>query len=554
MSPRTELTALSRFSTAPAATPPPFAFATFAPSRDPSLADDLSALEATATEAAEKQIIAPTPDARAAFEASPEHIAATRKILHLLGYLAQNTADPTLTPELREAIKLFQTEAGLTIDGWVGPETWRVVENLYNFETDADIPRWTASPAHEKLLHRATQRRLNALGLEPTLPHTALVDLTPALTRFQTLAEELRLFPSSPTARPNEPALDLRPSDLRLLTLQCLFDHDTMIARLGTHETGIPFQDRDRRKRLGPFLVNLLKIELWLLHYDVIPDGDGSYDLSALTATHFGRRGILKPTTPLPAAYLALREFWQDHLKTSRTDPAAFLDPGQFLSNYPSFFREFAALTASGQTSLHDDALAQRIATEIETNPNAYEKTWFDRARQLGGILWDGVKRAFGWLRRFFDTVIDKVQNLVRAAHHLAAETFAALRCAIATFPAAVDLLFARTAPGSDSRSIIYTHDRDSDYTNWLNPLVTKETLHTCATTLRRHTTALGFSTRILGLILEGLRAAISAGLTNWLALVRTLLRLRGTLADTITYWREHRLQLLSLIASEIPN
>ncbi len=579
---RTELNALSRFSTAPRQTLPgaillstelaplgspaplgPLA-SRLSPDKSSAPADDLSALEDTATEAAEKQIIAPVPDARAAFESSPEHILGIRKILHLLGYLADNNQSPELSPELRAAIRLFQTEAGLTVDGWVGPETCRVINNLYHFETESDIPRWAENPAYEKLLHRATQRRLNALGFEPTLPHTALVDLTPALEKFRAVAEELNLLPHRSAGLPSGPptigpapagpdsTFDLKTFDFRQQQrlLPLLFDHDGLVARLGTHASGLGFTERQRRARLGPFLVNLLKIELWLLHYNVVPDGDGSWDLSALTATHGGpRRGFSRPTAPLPAAYLALREFWQDHLKINRTDPAAFLDPGQFLGNYPAFFREFAALSTSGDAASRDDVWAQRIATEIEADPAAYEKTWFDRVREIGGVLWDGIKRAWGWLRRFFDTVVDKVKNLVRAAYHLAAETFAALRCAISSFPATVDLLFSSTAPGSNARTIIFTHDRDSDYTSWLNPLATNEALQTCNLTLRRHTAAFGFCTRVLGLVLEGLRAAVSTGLTNWLALVRTLLRLRSALADCITYWREHRELLLALVA-----
>ena len=71
--------------------------------------------------------------------AGPGHEAALRKRLQRLGYLSAFHADRGV---FDAAIRKFQEEAGLVVDGWTGARTWEALQELFTFENPFNAARW----------------------------------------------------------------------------------------------------------------------------------------------------------------------------------------------------------------------------------------------------------------------------------------------------------------------------------------------------------------------------------------------------------------------------
>ncbi len=66
-----------------------------------------------------------------------------RNRLFNLGYIEQDTGTGHLDDTIRDGIKVFQREAGLKVDGWIGEkETWPALQDLVSFETPINIKKW----------------------------------------------------------------------------------------------------------------------------------------------------------------------------------------------------------------------------------------------------------------------------------------------------------------------------------------------------------------------------------------------------------------------------
>jgi hypothetical protein len=152
-----------------------------------------------------------------------------RTRLYLLGYLRTDSRRGEKDRTLEIAIQHFQGHAGLTIDGFVGEETWAALEDLLGLSGVPDLARWAAGDATSGLLRRAVGVRLEALGLLPRRTwskHT----IWRGLRAFTRAAAHLRL-----TEAPLKTTISLE-TPQALETLAVLFDHDLLQERLAAYE------------------------------------------------------------------------------------------------------------------------------------------------------------------------------------------------------------------------------------------------------------------------------------------------------------------------------
>jgi hypothetical protein len=218
------------------------------------VAEQYDQLIKTMSRAAKEGVLTPLPQTKAqdvtdAFIAARLRTVRTR--LFLLGYLRDDNQSPRRDGNLGRAIRRFQEEAGLTVDGWVGPETWTALQELVSFEEPSNMARWVAGSQTQRALSRAVGLRLSALGFlaEPTRNER---DIRQGLRAFADVAGRLRL-----SQAPLPPTTTLE-------TLTTLFDQDALVARLAAFEDGFAGD-----LPLLHFVAHVAKIELWLLGYAV---------------------------------------------------------------------------------------------------------------------------------------------------------------------------------------------------------------------------------------------------------------------------------------------
>lgn len=281
---------------------------------------------------------------------------------------------------LAQALRAFQQEAGLPVEGRSNAPTWEALRELVTLEARLDLDRWyPPGGAINPALLRALQLRLQTLGLHPS-------DVTPglkpdiALRRFKAVAYKLQLL--SPTV--------LHP-ERELISL--LFDHERLITALGDPtlpssrpplvEVKNETKDYPHEAHLR-FLLRLARNELWLSGYDV---GDIRQPVSA---------GKLQAT---------LSEFWRD------AEPGMSERDAQRHGLYVSdkLFRAFLA-----ERREQKDAPADAIAGFIEKNQGWFQRFWEKVILQPATFLWDGLKRSFQWLGKHVQALAQGVEELFR--------------------------------------------------------------------------------------------------------------------------------------------
>lgn len=442
------------------------------------------------------------------FADASDRVRGSRKILHLLGYLPEDDASDELDDPLRAAVLNFQQEAGLTVDGWVGPETWAALEDLFTFEGETEVSRWIYDPARATVLARAVQLRLVALGLLAEPPFATLLAPAPlgaVLARFAVLSNQLGLAPS-----PVPGAYDAS-------TITALFDHDGMIHRLAHCDPALAGETASR-----DFVLSVAQIELWLLHYGVDPDGEVDATEMAAALQRFAA-DLGAP----PGAALATVGF----------------DPDDFGTTFPGFFRQTSLLIHAGEAASPE--AARELAQELASRPADYAQTWLDRVAAIGGQIWDGLKRMWGWFKNLFHTAVDKARNLVRLAYRLASDVFALVRDSLAALPAAVRFWFFGEVPAPSGIAI--HHSGDFDFRLAADLAIGEDALAQAAGGLRARALQFVFAFRVLRVVIDGLAAAAAVSTTAFtgplgtIRFIAGLVSARGDASGLITFWREHQ-------------
>jgi len=488
--------------------------------------EQLSLLESRIEEAAEEEIVRPLPATQEEFTAAsfaPDQLRTLRNRLYRLGYLANDSERDNIDEELRLAVRQFQEETGeLTLDGWVGVQTWQALQELFAFEPPTELTRWFRKGQMTDALHRAVYLRLLTFGMldpEPQASRAAPFDT--GLAKWDRVLDCLGANPVSANRDVAE-----------FGRLEWLFDLDRILSfiyekRRVIYKRLMERSEPDRRLIRG-FLVCLLKIELWLLGYEGIePDRASSQPLRRRMAG--GGKRTRYADSPL---YAAIRQFWRDQHMAVKYD-----EPLEVLVRTASKLGE--VYNGDPSEEVHGEGQAMRLIAALAEVGDKLQDAWKQVA--WGARVWDGVKRVWRFLSRLVHRVVLSITDLVqrklawviRAAHHAAAHACSILHRGFRIFSDSVDFLFCRELKGS-TREVAIRHDRDFDFRVFVSNAASMAGVATVLDGLRGRTERFHVVLRVCGtfITLAVASAQAAAGPWMWWRLIRTLIQLHEDITN----------------------
>ncbi len=448
------------------------------------------------------------------------YILALRSRLIDLGYLGESVerrSTTRLDEPLKSAIRRFQAEARLKQDGWAGPQTWRVLQQLVSFEDGQDPERWQGLRHHlnSPAISRAVYLRLYVLGFFDweDKPHTR-TDFNPAsnarfrnaLAAFLDAARRLGLTPAT-----RDPAIDMG-------SLGALFGHDRLVGALAAHP-GI-VEDASYLQLVDA----VARIELWLLGYDVNVGRPGSVFRPRRPGPHGG------PRIKVTKLSLALEDFWSHQPAISR--------PGSGEGRRavtPEFFARLVALEAMEETSddLSEADLVRRVSELPQSDLDALKAKLTDIATSI----WDGIRRVVRWIGRFIrhiaSSALNLLKNIARFVAFRARSAFTTVKQAMGIVYRGVVYMVNRRFAGSDARHLWIEHGVDFDADQFINLEAQPAAVARIRQEYHRDSLVFGAACRILGDLLAILRRVaglFATGVAGWFHLLLSLAWLARTL------------------------
>ena len=301
---------------------------------------------------------------------SADMVKVLRNRLFRLGYLDRDSEQGVIGGPLRQAITAMQTEAGLTVDGWVGMQSWQALQELFAFEPVTHLSQWVDAFGVTPALKRAICLRLASLGMIAKAPKQVSLESLEELWNswLRTLAllgvgfsEDERHIGDT-------------------LPVMLMFDLDTLRERLVNNRQGIMRRinqgTSQEKTLLRRFLACTIKIELWLLDYDGIKP-DGVYPNAP-----FRRRKVHKGNRyHYSKFYKAIREYWHYHGKKA---------PSYLKSRRVNvLFNTITLMVAANREDADQHVPIDRLIHELEASQEDIAEHW--QPQTWGGRVGDGV-------------------------------------------------------------------------------------------------------------------------------------------------------------------
>jgi hypothetical protein len=310
--------------------------------------------------------------------------------LYLLGYLKKKIPKKRIEKKLEEikaAVREFQIEANLKQDNWVGNKTWYALHELVSFESELKKDFWFSGDAidekRKNALHRAIQLRLWSIGLYKNKPNKNFKLLeTRVLNNFRKILQIFLIGHSLPIA-------------FNYDTISLIFDQERLTKAIskrsspGGESFHLNTQGKNNRVVLAQkFIVNTVKVELWLHGFKVRIDGVNNY------AIDLG--------SDLYAEMISFYQTFMNKSKYEATELAKKIRPDIFLS--------INAICVNVSKDQEEDVSAE-IATEMNSQQEI-ERAW-TFVKKKGLRLWDGMKRLWRWLKKVGKKVFSAIRDNV---------------------------------------------------------------------------------------------------------------------------------------------
>lgn len=446
--------------------------------------------------------------------------------LHLLGYLPEQPGHDIAFDRIRPALNEFRTEAGIpapAVDAGtdrIDDDTWYAIHSLVAFEPmegaelDADTidARWIRGGEPTPPLRRAILLRLHVLGFGKRPPRTLSepwnMDVLLPFIRVT------RLFQIFGTSLPGLPVILAR-----------LFDADGILQAVAAAETSDDAFDfrtiRSRNLRVSPdavrsFIINVAKIELWLLGFSVRLDGESDYPVAATDPQNF--RWFRRLTRQEFQA--SLESYWRDLAGVS--SETAQRRAKQIT---PSLFTSLLHHGTDSPSRFEKEDYSKELALEHLSSNEEIEKVWSEVGnRRLS--LWDGLKRVWRWVKTkaqaIFRAARAALKNIARAAFRYATKAFKTVRLAITSTVEGIRYFLGGELASDPPGTAFMSFRKDMDATLRIRPDASEAPLEQFWQLLDARTTAFVFATEIIATVLSIL-LSIARGITGWARLIRAL-------------------------------
>lgn len=466
---------------------------------------------------------------------NPMRVKVMASKLWLMGYLKKKprkregsilqTSQPFI-----EAVRAFQTDAGLIVDGWIGNQTWNALRTLVSFETETRIDKWvTGGGEFMPAFNRAVQLRLWAYGLVVKGPKPSFEGVSSVgIKRLQAVLWSLGVVSS----------VDTEP-DHHILFAH-LFDPDGLVAAAANFKPlkaagskGNSFRDtalsRQQTEIKRRFLVNLAKVELWLLGSEITIDGMDDYPVEGLGVKKRKKVPSEHVTEDATDPYVRWRliDFW---IKLGGFDKKEASKRAKSIA--PSLFKSLIepGVETNAEVFPMDDAdYSEAIARQFEAVEDKKELTKkimnaHKESRGLGMILWDGLKRLWRWVKKGVKAIVDFTVNVSRTFFRFALKGFTIVRTAFSVFASSMEQYFKHRIDLKENQEVVVLVSKDMDKTVVISDTATQKHIVDAQKKIDRFGAMFYFSCRLVQVFTK-LIIGIATGLSGWVRLIMTLVK-----------------------------
>jgi len=460
--------------------------------------------------------------------------------LYLLGYMAAapdaNRPYDQNDPRFKDAVKRFQEEAGLTVDAWIGDETWRALQALVGFESDTGIRRWQSEDGtFRRAFRRAAQLRLWTYGIALKRPAPEFTYVTEtAKTKFKKILWILGALE------------DYRANAQDAWLYEQLFDADKLLqlaanahdgagsffdARLRRlQQSGSIFADNDLFAEMvalkGRFIANIVKIEIWLLGGETKIDGKADFPVSGLGEWK-QRRAVrewkLVSFQGDKAVGNAIGDYWSNALGVK----ALRAEVTEITPELLGSFMEPETVPGTQIKPFDEADYSEQLLVKLESLKDKGEakiKEAFDNpVKRVGMKLWDGVKRVWRWIKKGIGVIVDFSNNLIRALFRFAHKAYKIVRLSYDAFMLSVTQYLNGSIDTKNPRIAIHING-DLDTKVALHQSVSAPEIREAQFLVRRFGTMFNLSCAIISAFIKVLLSVVT-GFAGWMKLVWVLIK-----------------------------
>ncbi len=435
---------------------------------------------------------------------STAFIRVIRTRLIALGYLGdklKNISQEQVDVAFTRAVSKFQRDTGLTKDAWLGPVSWKKLQQLASFDDDQDPALWNLEPTNPAVL-RALYLRLYTFGLmqwkRDKLKTTTKVTvdnpvLRNSLGKFLIICKELGLIEETV------------PSEITSQTLALVFSQDELIAAI--NNTAGFYSDPEN----ADFLTAVARVELWMLGYDIAVGYPGIS----------GDRKLSK----------VVRDFWRDN-QESPLRPAR-KEHRESVTN--ALFQQLLHFqqTDCSDNESNDANSETHLLEQIDQLSDENQQSLQQEVQSVTSSIWDGVKRLFGWLRsmarKIVGNAINFIKNLARLIARQSREAFRLVKTSISILHQGIVYAKNSTFPRGGKDSMIISRQRDFDHSMIISDVGLPSQLNSTLGEYQRFASTFNTACKIMGHLLgifTTLLRSVGSGILGWFVLLRSLAHL----------------------------
>jgi hypothetical protein len=469
--------------------------------------------------------------------------------LFLLGYLDEKPDSGLSLADIRDELTTFRADAGISLpapaegdpsfpesteengrsrpldEEEIDDPTWYAIHSLVAFEPMAGAEldaatiasRWMAKTDDGQrepndALHRAIRLRLHVLGLgEKPRSDTDLTWDLDLVHPFVRVGRLLQLFGADLPG----PAV----------IIERLFDADGILEALASAEAE---NDRFRAQillsrdpqvpaeTLQRFITCVAKIELWLLGFNIQPDGENDYPVAGFDDPRSVFERLWRDPLRDP-----LKNYWRDLVGESHWDAVALAKEVT-----PSLFKSLLRHGEDEASTAFDkeDYSREIAARELETNTQI-QYIW-TAVEDYRLSLWDGLTRVWNWMKRKAKAIFRRVgrtlKNIARAVFRYASKAYKIVRLAIRSTIDGIRYVVGGRLASTPPGTALLMFRRDMDSRLVVNPGASSDDVERFGNVIAANGAAFAFAADMVSAILS-IAIGVASGLKGWARIIRAL-------------------------------